>query len=179
MIHILSISGSLRAQSSNTALLQAAARLAPRMMTIVPYEGLAHLPHFNPDLEETLPASVQDLRDRVADADALLISCPEYARGIPGSFKNALDWLVGSSEFPGRKVALFNASPRAADAQAALRLVLRTMSAEIVEEASVTLPLLATPLTAEEMAREATIATPVRTALTAFIAAIARGTERV
>jgi chromate reductase, NAD(P)H dehydrogenase (quinone) len=174
MITLLALSGSLRAGSSNTVLLEAAALLAPPDLRIMPYDGIGSLPHFNPDLDGDMPPQpVRELRGKIGAADGLLISCPEYARGIPGSFKNALDWLVGSSEFPGKKVALFNASPRASEAQAALRLVLRTMSAEIVEEASITLPLLATRLDPEAMAREPGIVVPVVAALTAFMRAIA------
>jgi chromate reductase len=175
MIALLSLSGSLRTGSSNSVLLEAAALLAPEGIAIEPYDGIGALPHFNPDLDgEHPPEPVLELRRRVGAADGLLISCPEYARGIPGSFKNALDWLVGSSEFPGKKVALFNASPRASEAQAALRLVLTTMSAEIIEEASITLPLLSSKLDASAMAMEPQLAAPIAAALTAFAQAIAR-----
>ena len=94
-MHILAISGSLRAGASNTAVLQAAVLLSPPGVTITLYDGLGALPHFNPDLDSpdgrALPAIVADLRSQVGHADALLISCPEYAHGIPGSFKNLLD----------------------------------------------------------------------------------------
>lgn len=169
MITLLALSGSLRQGSSNALLLEAAALLAPSDMRIESYDGIGSLPHFNPDLDgDSPPDAVVELRRRVGAADGLLISCPEYARGIPGSFKNALDWLVGSLEFPGKPVALFNASPRASDAQAALHLVLRTMSATLVEEAGLTLPLLATRLDAAGMAGDPQIAAAVRTALAAF-----------
>jgi len=134
---ILALSGSLRAASSNSTLLRAAVRLAPEGVGVVLYDGLGGLPHFNPDLDRTLddpllPAAVRDLRQRVGEADALLICCPEYAHGVPGSFKNALDWLVGGSEMPGMPVALVNASPRSVHAQASLVEILRTMSAQVV-----------------------------------------------
>ncbi|RFB78737.1 NADPH-dependent FMN reductase [Methylovirgula sp. 4M-Z18] len=176
MIRILSISGSLRAQSSNTSLLQAARHLAPPDMTITPYDGLADLPHFNPDLEAVLPLPVRNLRERVGDADALLICCPEYARGIPGSFKNALDWLVGCTRFPGKPVALFNASARASAAQAALRLVLETMSAHIVDDACITVDLLAKGLSPKAIAADLAIAVPVRVALATLAAEVRRAT---
>jgi chromate reductase len=136
-VRILAISGSLRASSSNTALLHAAASLAPQGVELAMYDGLGDLPHFNPDLDRelddpNLPAAVRDLRTRVGDADALLISTPEYAHGVPGSLKNALDWLVGGSEMPGKPVALLNASPRSVHAQASLAETLRTMSADVV-----------------------------------------------
>ncbi len=107
---VLTISGSLRRGGSSTALLDAAALLAPAGMTIEPYRGLASLPAFNPDLDTgeaaLLPSEVAELHQAVGRADALIISSPEYAHGVPGSLKNALDWLVGSLEFPGKPVAL-------------------------------------------------------------------------
>jgi len=174
MIRLLALSGSLRARSSNAALLGAAAMLAPAGVAIELFEGIGDLPHFNPDLEsEALPPVVAAFRARIGAAEGLLISCPEYARGIPGSFKNALDWLVGSAELPGKPVALFNASPRASDAQAALRLVLATMSARLVEEAGLTLPLLAKGLEAQAIAADAALAEAIRVALATFALAIA------
>lgn len=116
--------------------------LVPPGVVVEHYNEIGELPHFNPDLEDNLPGRVVDLRTRVNQADGLLIACPEYARGIPGSFKNMLDWLVGSPDFLGKPVALFNTSPRASAAQAALTLVLETMSATLVPEACVTLQLL-------------------------------------
>ncbi|CAB3776688.1 NADPH-dependent FMN reductase [Pararobbsia alpina] len=142
MIRLLSLSGSLRSASSNTHALFAAAMLVPHGVVVETYGEIGKLPHFNPDLEGTLPESIIDLRARVGQADGLLISCPEYARGIPGSFKNMLDWLVGSTDFPGKPVALLNTSPRASAAQAALKLVLETMSATLIPGACVTLDLL-------------------------------------
>lgn len=142
-MRILAISGSLRAGSSNTALLRAAAVLAPQDVEITLYEGLAGLPHFNPDLDTgldgtKLPPPVRDLRALVGAAGALLISSPEYAHGVPGSLKNALDWLVGGSEMVGKPVGLVNASPHATHAQASLVETLTVMSASIVPEACIT-----------------------------------------
>src|SRR5262249_18296618 len=142
---IVAISGSLRNGSSNTAALRAAARLAPAGVNVVLFDGIAGLPFFNPDLDGAeVPAPVAGFRAVIGGGDRLLISSPEYARGVAGVMKNALDWLVASLEFPGKPVALINTSPRATHALAALRLTLETMSARIVEEACVTLPLLGT-----------------------------------
>ena len=174
-MHILAICGSLREVSSNRSLLEAAQLLAPAAMRIEVYADLGQLPHFNPDFESDPADLIVELRERVGQADGLLISCPEYARGIPGSFKNALDWLVGSATFPGKPVALFNASPRASAAQAALRLVLETMSARLIEEASITLPLLAKGLDARAIAADQATAAQIAAALTAFAEAIEKG----
>jgi NAD(P)H-dependent FMN reductase len=92
------------------------------------------LPLFNPDDESgALPSSVAALRESVGRSDALLMACPEYAHGVPGAFKNLLDWLVGSLEFPGKPVLLINASARGSHhAQEALCEILRTMSARLL-----------------------------------------------
>jgi chromate reductase, NAD(P)H dehydrogenase (quinone) len=139
-MRILAISGSLRSGSSNTAVLLAARTLAPSGVDIILYEGLGALPHFNPDLDgDKPPQSVLELRYEVGLADGLLISSPEYAHGVPGSLKNALDWLVASVEFPGKAVALLNTLPRATHASAQLSEILVTMGARLIPEASVTL----------------------------------------
>ncbi len=173
-IKLLAISGSLRAVSSNTSLLRAAQLLARPPVVVEMYDGLTALPHFNPDLDvEPLPAAVVDLRAMIKAADGLLICSPEYARGVAGVMKNALDWMVSDLDFSGKPVALFNASPRASHALAALRLTLETMSAKLVDEASVTLPLLSRPRDAQGIAGDPALAEPVQKALEAFARAIA------
>jgi chromate reductase len=172
MMKILAISGSLRAVSSNTALLHAAAALAPAGVEIEVYGGLGDLPHFNPDLEADEPASVTDLRERVRRADGLLISSPEYAHGVPGAMKNALDWLVGGEEFIYKPVALLNASPRATHAQASLAETITTMSGRLIAEASIAVPLLGAKLDAAGIAAHPEIAGSLREAIAAFARAI-------
>jgi NAD(P)H-dependent FMN reductase len=135
MTTILGICGSLRATSSNAAIIRAAARVAPAGMQVVLYEGLAALPAFSPDLDvEPLPEPVRDLRARIAAAAGLLICSPEYAHGMPGALKNALDWLVSALEALGKPVLLLSASPGgAAHAHAQLAEVLRTMNLPLVD----------------------------------------------
>ncbi len=141
-MRILAIPGSLRVASINAALLRAAARVAPPGIVVGVFSGLGDLPLFNPDLESPLPPRVHSFRERVAAADALLIASPEYAHGVTGAIKNALDWLVSYEPFVNKPVAVLNTSPRAQHADAALRETLKTMSAHLVESASITLPLL-------------------------------------
>src|SRR5678815_4802212 len=119
-MRILAISGSLRRVSSNTTLLRVVGVLAPAGVEVTLYEGLADLPAFNPDLEGAEPSSVLAFRAQLKEADGVFISSPEYAHGVPGSLKNALDWIVGSGEFVEKPVALINTSPRAFHAQASL-----------------------------------------------------------
>ena len=126
---ILGISGSLGASSSNAALLRAASRVAPPGTELAIYGGLADLPHFSPSLDvEPIPPAVAALRAQIGAADAIAICSPEYAHGIPGSLKNALDWLVSAQEPIGKPVLLLSASPSGAVfAHAHLLEVLRTM----------------------------------------------------
>jgi len=174
-MRLLAISGSLRAVSTNTALLKAATLLAPPHITIEFYDGLAGLPHFNPDDDiDPLPLAVAAWRAKVDGADGLLISSPEYARGIPGSLKNALDWLVSGPEHPGKPIAFFHASDRGVASQAALRLVLETMGTRIVDSACITINLLGTEKDAATVAANPAYAAKITAALNAFAAEIAR-----
>lgn len=168
------MSGSLRAVSSNTALLEAARLVAPEGVHVVAYDGLATLPHFNPDVEEAapLPEAVRHLRAEVEQADGLVLCSPEYAHGVPGSLKNALDWLVGGPEFYQKPVALLHASPHSVHAPAILREVIATMSGRLVEGASITLPLRGLRLDAASIAAHPTFAPALRHAVAAFVQAI-------
>ncbi|MBV8097982.1 MAG: NAD(P)H-dependent oxidoreductase, partial [Verrucomicrobia bacterium] len=116
--------------------------------------------------------AVQNLRHEIGTADGLLISTPEYARGLPGSLKNALDWLVSSSEFPEKPVAVIHTSPRSVEAHTQLRLVLTTMSARLIDEASITIPLLGKVLDSNQIVSDPAFAGPLRLALANFVAAI-------
>jgi len=164
-MNILAISGSLRAASINTALLRATARLAPPGMRIEQASGLSDLPLFNPDIEASDPAPVAALRARIVAADAVLIASPEYAHGITGVLKNALDWMVGSEAFIAKPIALFNASPRATHAQAALREVLNVMSARLIDAACITVPLHGAQLGEDGIIADARISAALRSAL--------------
>lgn len=107
--------------------------VAPSAMTLRLYAELDQLPHFNPDLDldGARPEVVERFRAAVASADAILISSPEYAHGVPGSLKNGLDWLVSGPEFPAILVGLLSPSPYSMHAIAALRETLATMSGDL------------------------------------------------
>lgn len=139
MANILLISGSTRTASSNSALLRTAVAAAPAEIGAVLYEGLAALPHFNPDDDrEPLPAAVAELRTAIAAADAVLFCTPEYAGTLPGSMKNLLDWTVGGTELSDKRVAWVNAAAdgrRGAGAMATLATVLGYVQASVVENA--------------------------------------------
>lgn len=173
-LDVLAICGSLRAASTNGALLDAAQLLAPEGMRITRYDAIGTLPHFNADLDtDQPPGPVAAFRTRIQAADALIVSSPEYARGIPGTLKNALDWLVGDGNFENRPVALLGASARAVHGDAALRLVLNTMGGRVIEDASATVNLLGGTWTARRILADVEMAAAIRRALGALAADVA------
>ncbi|MER8922010.1 NADPH-dependent FMN reductase [Mesorhizobium sp. M0802] len=143
MIELLAISGSLRAASTNSALLAALSANAPSDCRVTVYDGLGLLPIFNPDDEgERTPAEAMRLIEAVTSADGIIVSCPEYAHGVPGGMKNALDWLVSRDAAVGKPAMLAHASARSLYARAALAEIMRTMSFALCENAVLEIALL-------------------------------------
>src|SRR2546426_2569748 len=139
-MRILAVSGSLRAGSHNTSLLQAAIDAAPEGVDVELWEGIGGLPIYDQDLEGTdLPESVRRLREDWGSADAILFATPEYNGSVPGGLKNAVDWLsrpLATSVLRNKPVAVVGASTGAFGAvwaQAELRKVLATAGARVVE----------------------------------------------
>lgn len=142
-MRVLAVCGSLQARSSNSALLRTAHRIAPPGIEVVDAMSVGDVPPFNPDLERDgpAPATVVEWRRQVAEADGgVLIASPEYAHSLPGSLKNALDWLVGSGELYGRRVAVLCGSPRPNGGvlgRSALEQTLRAQGSDVVLSATV------------------------------------------
>jgi NAD(P)H-dependent FMN reductase len=167
-MQILGLCGSLRRESRSLVLLQAFAQLAPVDVQFVIHPGLGDLPLFNPD-DETNPApAVRELWRAVAAADAVAVASPEYAHGVTGTIKNALDWLVGCEDFVDMPVALLNPSHRAELADAALREILVTMNTRLIPGACLRIAATACALDAWELARDARYGSDVRAALAAI-----------
>ena len=166
VVTILAVSGSLRTNSSNTALLRACVLLAPPDVRLDLYEGTGALPHFNADLDtDSPPAAVATWRARVAAADALIIASPEYARGVPGTLKNALDWLAGSSDIVEKPVVLLSGSARSTHAQESLAIILKTISARLIAEHPYLAHVLGKSLQAEDIVDEPALAAVLHTLL--------------
>ena len=154
-MRILAILGSLRTLSTKTSLIRALRLLARLYLEVLVYEDLDQIPPFNPDLEATREFyAVDQFRRAVKASDVVVFSTPEYAHGIPGVLKNALDWIVGSGELSEKSVVLVNASSRGVFAQAALREVLTTMNATVLHELETTVELPRRTVSAEEIAAE-------------------------
>jgi len=172
MLRILAISGSLRSRSTNTAALEALDGLASEGIEIRLWSGIGGLPYFNPDLDiPPGPGTVAAFREALREAHGVIICSPEYAHGVSGVMKNALDWVVGSGELVNKPVALINASPYATIAHGALAETLRTMTAALVSEASVTLPIFNGKPTAAQMLASPEISAALRSAIDALVQA--------
>lgn len=175
---VLAISGSLRKQSSNSRLLSVIEGMAPSHVEFRQYDGLANLPHFSPDLdgdESERNKAVEEWREQLRAADAVMICTPEYARGVPGSLKNALDWIVSSGEFMGMPTAAISASPHpdgGKEALASLMMTLKMMSADIPDEASLAVPFIGTKLGSDGSIKDGNIASMLLNLMQALLQAV-------
>lgn len=169
-MRILGLCGSLRAASSNLSALKAAATCHTGVTV---YDGLGDIPLFNPDIDiDPPPSAVAKLRAALAAADGFVISTPEYAHGLPGAFKNALDWIVSSGEFTDKPVLLINASASGGEfAQPQLTEILTVMGARVLTEATVTAPFLRKDLDAEGNLRDGDVLQTLQTAMAALVRA--------
>jgi NAD(P)H-dependent FMN reductase len=170
-VKLLALSGSLRKLSYNTAAINALKVLAPAQVDIT-IGNISDLPLFNPDREGEYIPSFEALRLALGESDGLIISSPEYAHGISGSLKNALDWLVSGSEFPEIPIMLINTSPRASHAQQALREVVTTMSGKVIDDACISSPLLGSELGSEGIVEHQDISELMRAGLEVFYSKI-------
>jgi chromate reductase, NAD(P)H dehydrogenase (quinone) len=175
-VQILAVSGSLRAESYNTALARAAIELAPGGTEIELYDGLAWIPPYDGDDDgEDPPATVGMLRERIAEADGLLVVTPEYNGSIPGVLKNAIDWASRphrESALWGKTVAIAGATTGrygAIWAQQDLRRVLGMAGARVVE-GEVPVPLAHEKFDAEGRLVDALLAERLRTHVEALVA---------
>ena len=125
--------------------------LAPQGCELAHYEGMAELPLYTPDLDiEPAPVSVQAFRALLKSASAVLISCPVYAHGVPGAFKNALDWVVSSGEFVEMPVGLIvTSSSGGTYVETQLVQTLTVMTAKVVVTSALLSPLVRTATTPE------------------------------
>src|SRR6266513_1836631 len=141
-VRILGVSGSLQSSSANTAVLRVARVRAPEGVDVVLFDALAEIPPFNPETEP-VPVQIDAFRSLVRAANGVLFATPEYAHGLPGVLKNALDWLVGSGELYGKRVAVLSAAPsseRGAHARADLERTLRAQGADVLASATIAVP---------------------------------------
>ncbi|MGB1252952.1 MAG: NADPH-dependent FMN reductase [Candidatus Promineifilaceae bacterium] len=136
-MQILGVCGSLQKQSSNLRMLIAMRQRVPEPVELMIFDGIGRLPLFNPDLlsQTPLPDSVTRWKAALTASDALLIACPEYGHSLPGTLKNAIDWVIGSGEFYHKPVAITAAvrhPERGLNGLAALHQTLMAVDADII-----------------------------------------------
>ncbi|WP_167478163.1 NADPH-dependent FMN reductase [Nocardia arthritidis] len=157
MTVVLLISGSTRTASTNTAALRTVAATAPADIETRWYEGLSELPAFSPDDDGTAHPAVVALREQLSDADAVLLCTPEYAGTLPGSFKNLLDWTVGTAHLYEKPVTWINvAAPgRGEGTDATLHSVLGYVGADLLPNSPTKLTVLR-----DDVAPDGTVTAP-------------------
>lgn len=141
--------------------------MIPHDVIVDVYDGIGTLPHFNDAAEA--PNTVLDFRNRIKAADAVLICTPEYAFGVPGSLKNALDWVVGSGELMNKPVSLITASSQGERGHAALLLILNALSAMVIEEGTLLIPFVRSKLDANAKVSDLTVMHDLQKVLDATI----------
>ena len=172
-LKLLALSGSLRKTSYNTYAIKALKALAPDHVNIT-IGKIEALPLFNPDREyDDIPALAK-LKSELKRSSGLIIATPEYAHGISGPMKNALDWLVSGDEFPYKPIMLINTSPRASHAQQALIEVLTTMSGNVIQTSGVSIPLLSSDLDVDGIVANREIANALLAGLDTFYSEIVK-----
>jgi NAD(P)H-dependent FMN reductase len=171
-MRIALISGSLRANSTNHALLEAAAALLPEGSEAV-FVDIEPLPHFNPDFDDDPPGSIAEFRRELAACHALMISSPEYVHSMPGALKDALDWLVSSAELFEKPVITLNASPNAGmRGQEALLHTLEVMSLRVLREDSLVDPFVPKRMARDQILADATVRATLQRSVDALVAAV-------
>jgi chromate reductase len=175
-IKIFAISGSLRNNSSATSVLKQVAALIPKAIEFNIYGGLGDLPHF--DDNENVPFEVQKFKELLANADGIFICTPEYAFGVPGTLKNALDWTVSSGEFVNKPVALITAASAGDKAHASLLLTLSAISAKVAEDATLLIPFIRSKLNDKGEVKDIETLNAIKKVIDSFIKTV-ENTERV
>ena len=147
---IIAICGSTKENSSNLKLIHAIVALSKGKFEVSIFRDLASIPHFNPDLDtQEPPAEVVAFRNILAAAEGILICTPEYAMGVPGSLKNAIDWTVSSMEFSQKPTALITASSMGQKGHASLLETLKIIEAKITEDTQLLIPFINAKINAE------------------------------
>lgn len=166
---ILAILGSTRQRSSNLNLLKAIELLFVDDIVLTIFTGIAALPHFNPDDTDKDIAVVTVFRKAIQDADGVIICTPEYAHGVPGSLKNAVDWTISTNEFYHKPTALITASTDGRAGHAALLETLRTIEAGNIEQLQLLVQFISTKIGEDYIIKNETTLTEIKKLVTALL----------
>src|SRR4030095_4403096 len=169
-INILALPGSLRKNSSAAAVLEHIGSLMPADVNFTVFDGISQIPHF--DDSEDVPPQVSAFRQLLAKCDGVLFVTPEYAFGVPGSLKNALDWTVSSGELVNMPMALVTASTGGEKGHAAMLLILQALSANIASGASLLISYVRSKLDEKNQVKDIPTLNSMQTLVDRFIHSI-------
>lgn len=154
---ILAICGSTRAQSTNLHLINAIRSIFAHRLNVQVFTSLAELPQFNPDEDhENPPSFIILFRQLLRSVDGILICTPEYAMGVPGSLKNAIDWTVSSCEFSHKPTALITASSMGQTGHESMLATLKIIEANITDDTQLLIPYAKTKIKSDGISDEVT-----------------------
>jgi NAD(P)H-dependent FMN reductase len=169
MKHVIAIPGSTRARSTHKNLIRTISGMAEGLFSVELFDGIDTLPHFNPDLDtEDPPSAVAHFRRQLREADGVLICTPEYAMGVPGTLKNALDWTVSSAEFYRKPTALITASSQGYKGHAALMETLTIIGCAMTEGTGLIIPFIKTKVGQDGGITDAETEVRIRELITEF-----------
>jgi len=167
---VIAICGSTRQNSTNHSLIKAIVDLSAESLDITIYNAIANLPQFNPDNDgENVADEVADFRQQVNNAEGIIICTPEYAHGVPGTLKNAIDWTISSSQFPHKPTMLITASTDGRFGHKALLETLRAIEAKDIENLQLVISFAKTKITKESKITDNKTLYDVQALLTRFI----------
>lgn len=170
---IFAISGSLRSGSSNHNILRYLESMSPADIDFFIYDALAEIPPFDPGNDhESPPQQVSELRNFIVDADAIIICTPEYAYGVPGQLKNALDWTVSSGSFSGKPTALITASTGGENAHVALIKILGAIDADLSDNTTLLISFIRSKIDSQGEINDVETADSLKTVFNALLHAI-------
>ena len=166
---VLAICGSTRKTSSNLNLIHAISDLTKEKFEIKVFEGLSDIPHFNPDLDnETPPEAVKNFRNQLKEVDGILICTPEYAMGVPGTLKNAIDWTVSSCEFSNKPTALITASSVGENGHESLMKTLKIIESKITDQTQLVISYVKTKVSKDNKITDSATLARVKELIEAF-----------
>jgi chromate reductase len=172
-IKILGISGSLREGSSATAVLKIVSRLVPAYVDFKIYTGVGEIPAFDDSKE--IPFPVAGFIKQIEEAEGVFFCIPEYAFGVPGALKNALDWTVATTAFSNKRVALITAASQGEKAHAALLNTLSALGTKMNEDSSLVISFIRSKLNEKNEIKDTNTLDAVKKAVTSFIEGIEAG----
>jgi chromate reductase len=170
MKKVVAISGSTRRQSTNHALIKAISSIAMDDLNITLFDSLAGIPAFNPDIPDNeTPDEVMAFRKLIQNADGVIICTPEYAHGVPGSLKNAIDWTVGTSEFSQKSTLLITASTDGRYGHRALLETLKVIEAKNIEEQNLLIQFAQTKINSDGTIKDANTLEEIKRVVDMFV----------